>query len=155
MLSVLGKDLEFRYLFLLFFFYFLLIVFYFFIFVLYSLIRSAFHSLPFIYLYININLNVSRTCAQWLTGLLSSHALTILKNAAYSAKLKLLICTCFCAHYEWSLSKTSETKNQWPKIFACQLNIQKQQASVAQKIILMTEKRWASVQARGGVEKDA
>ena len=110
---------------------------------------------PF-HLSININLNVSRTCAQWLTALLSSHASTILKHAAYSAKLKLLICTCFCAHYEWSLSKTSETISQWPKTCSCsQLNRQKQQSSVAKGIRTMTLNRWAWVEAQVGEKMDA
>ena len=149
------KGLDFGYLYLLFFISLLLIVFYIFLwFYVHSFVLHFILSLSSIVLS-NV-LNVSRIWAQWLTAVLFSLALTILKHAAYSIMLKLSIWTSFCAHWEYSLTKTSETKIQWPKIFAwSQLNRQKQQASVAQGIRPMTVKRRAGVQAWVGAEIDA
>ena len=62
-------------------------------------------------------LNVSRTWTQWLTTLLSSHVLTILKHAAYTTMLRCLICKCFFCSLSIRFSKNKRDKKPSTNIF--------------------------------------
>ena len=104
---------------------------------------------------ISNNLNVSRTWTQWLTTLLSSRVLAILKYAAYKTMLKCLICKSFSLIKHTALQKQARQKAMDQYLYVATTDRQQQQASVAQWIGPVTLKRGAWVRSRVVEEKDA
>ena len=100
-------------------------------------------------------LNVSRTWTQWLTTLLSSRVLAILKYAAYKTMLKCLICKSFSLIKHTALQKQARQKAMDQYLYVATTDRQQQQASVAQWIGPVTLKRGAWVRSRVVEEKDA